>query len=203
MPKRTKIVATLGPATADLEVLKDMVRAGLDVVRLNLSHGSHDSHATMLELVRRAASEVGRCIGVMVDLQGPKIRVERFRDGVVELQRGAPFSLDAALDSDAGDATQVGISYKNLPSDVTPGDILLLNDGLIRLKVERVAGTRIDTRVEIGGRVSDRKGLNRLGGGLSLGALTEKDRADIQFAAKAGADYLAVSFPRQASDIDE
>lgn len=202
MPRRTKIVATLGPSTADAKVMRALIDAGLDVVRLNLSHGTHDTHRRQLEVTRTAAAEAGRSIGVMVDLQGPKIRIERFKDGPIELREGRPFALDAALAPDAGDETQVGITYKDLPRDVHKGDTLLLNDGLLRLKVTAVHGPRIDTEVEVGGRLSNGKGINRQGGGLSVSALTDKDREDIRFAAEVEADYLAVSFPRQAGDIE-
>ncbi len=203
MPRRTKIVATLGPATADLAVMEAMLRAGLDVVRLNLSHGDHDSHRRQLELVQEAAQRQRRTVGIMLDLQGPKIRIERFRNGPVQLRRGASFVLDAALGSDEGDEQQVGITYKDLPKDVRAGDTLLLADGLLQLRVEQVQGPRIHTRVEVGGTLGNSKGINRLGGGLSVGALTDKDREDIRFAAEVGADYLAVSFPRDAADIEE
>ncbi len=203
MPKRTKIVATLGPATADPAVLSAMLEAGLDVVRLNLSHGDHAGHRRQLELVRQAAASHHQCLAVMLDLQGPKIRIERFRNGPVELKPGRPFVLDADLASDAGDERQVGITYKGLPGDVCAGDMLLLDDGLIRLKVERVEDRRIHTEIEIGGILGNAKGINRLGGGLSVAALTDKDREDIRFAAEVEADYLAVSFPRNAADIEK
>ena len=203
MPRRTKIVATLGPSTATPEVVDAMLRAGLDVVRLNLSHGSHDSHRAQLQLVREAAMRLDRTVGVMLDLQGPKIRIDRFANGSVVLSEGQPFTLDAELGRDAGNEERVGIAYKRLPRDVAAGDILLLADGLIRLQVERVDGPRIHTRVVVGGVLSNSKGINRLGGGLSVSALTDKDREDIRFAAEVEADYLAVSFPKDADDINE
>ncbi len=203
MRRRTKIVATLGPATAYPEVMAAMMAAGLDVARLNLSHGTHDSHRLQLRLAREAAAAAGRPLAFMFDLQGPKIRIERFRDGAVTLVEGQRFVLDAELPGDAGNQDQVGITYKALPRDVRPGDCLLLADGLIRLEVEKVDGPRILTRVTVGGLLSGGKGINRLGGGLSVAALPDKDREDIRFAAAEGADYLAVSFPKDRRDIEE
>ena len=201
--RRAKIVATLGPATDDLEVLTQMMRAGLDVVRLNASHGTVADRRRRLAQVRDAAQRANRCIGVLLDLAGPKIRIECFREGRVQLEDGAPFRLDTALDPKGGTAAAVGVAYKNLPQDVGAGDTLLLNDGQIVLDVVRVAGTAIDTRVRVGGTLSDRKGLNRQGGGISAPALAARDREDIVFAAEEGIDYLAVSFAREARDIEE
>jgi pyruvate kinase len=201
--RRAKIVATLGPATDDPRVLADMVRAGVDVVRVNFSHGSLPDHARRLERVREAAKRAGRYVGVLGDLQGPKIRVERFVGGKVLLADGAPFALDASLGVDAGDERAVGIAYKKLPSDVSVGDVLLLNDGQISLQVQSIEGPRIDTRVLVGGELGNNKGINRQGGGLSAGALTDKDREDIPLAASLKVDYLAVSFARDASDMNE
>ncbi|MCC5812761.1 MAG: pyruvate kinase [Ectothiorhodospiraceae bacterium] len=201
MPRRTKIVATLGPATDDPKVLEALVNAGVDVVRLNFSHGKPEDHQRRMTALRETAARLGRDVAVLGDLQGPKIRIDRFREGPVTLREGAPFSLDAELGADDGDATQVGITYKDLPRDVGPGDVLLLNDGLLVLRVEWVEGPRIQCTVEQGGELSDSKGINRQGGGLSAGALTEKDREDIVAAARMGVDYLAISFPRTADDI--
>ncbi|HKD53035.1 MAG TPA: pyruvate kinase [Steroidobacteraceae bacterium] len=201
--RRAKIVATLGPATDDLEVLTQMMRAGLDVVRLNASHGTADDRRRRLRQVHEAAQRADRCVGVLLDLAGPKIRIECFRDGRVLLNEGAPFTLDTALDPRGGTAEAVGVAYQDLPKDVAPGDTLLLNDGQIVLDVVRVAGTTIDTRVRVGGELSDRKGLNRQGGGISAPPLSERDREDIRFAAEEGIDYLAVSFAREAADIEE
>jgi pyruvate kinase len=203
MLRRTKIVATLGPATDTPGVLERMVRAGVDVVRLNFSHGAPADHRRRVELARAAAAAAGRDLGILADLQGPKIRIERFQDGAVTLEDGAAFALDAALAPEAGDAAAVGITYKDLPRDVAPGDRLLLNDGLIVLAVEKVAGTRIHTRVESGGVLSNSKGINRQGGGLTAKALTDKDHADIKTAAGLGVDYVAISFPRDARDVEE
>src|SRR6202167_155232 len=199
--RRTKIVATLGPATDNPEVMADMIRAGLDVARINFSHGTRDSQRKRIEMVRAAAREAGRYIGLLADLAGPKIRIESFRDGPVQLVDGAPFTLDTALDPQAGSITEVGCAYQELPSDVHRGDVLLLNDGLIVLEVENVAGTRISTVVRSGGELSNRKGLNRQGGGISAAAVTDKDLEDIRLVAELGVDYLAVSFARDADDI--
>ncbi|MGO9633880.1 MAG: pyruvate kinase [Steroidobacteraceae bacterium] len=201
--RRSKIVATLGPATDDPKILADMVRAGVDVVRLNFSHGETSDHARRLDLVRQAAKLAGRYVGVLGDLQGPKIRIDRFAAGKVDLADGAEFTLDAELAVDAGTDHAVGIAYKKLPSDVFPGDILLLNDGKISLQVLEVSGPRIRTRVLVGGELGNNKGINRQGGGLSAGALTDKDREDIQIAARLKVDYLAISFPRDAADMNE
>jgi pyruvate kinase len=201
--RRAKIVATLGPATDDLEVLTQMMRAGLDVVRLNASHGTVADRRRRLAQVREAARRADRCVGVLLDLAGPKIRIECFREGRVQLTEGSQFTLDTALDPKAGTALAVGVAYKNLPKDVAAGDTLLLNDGQIVLDVVRVAGTTIETRVRVGGELSDRKGLNRQGGGISAPCLSERDREDIGFAAEEGVDYVAVSFAREASDIEE
>ncbi len=201
--RRTKIVATLGPATDDTKVLTDMIRAGVDVVRLNFSHGAVADHARRLDLVRAAAKSAGRYVGVLGDLQGPKIRIDRFAAGKVELVDGAEFILDASLAADAGTDRAVGIAYKRLPSDVFAGDVLLLNDGQISLQVLETDGPRIKTRVLVGGELGNNKGINRQGGGLSAGALTDKDRDDIHVAAALRVDYLAVSFARDGSDMNE
>ncbi|HEX4647244.1 MAG TPA: pyruvate kinase [Steroidobacteraceae bacterium] len=203
MLRRTKIVATLGPATDSLEVLTDMMRAGLDVVRLNASHGTVADRRRRLALVREAAHRADRCVGVLLDLSGPKIRIECFRDGRVQLAEGAAFTLDTGLDPKAGDASRVGCAYTSLPRDVTPGDRLLLADGQIVLEVESVGATTVETKVRVGGELSDRKGLNREGGGFSAPAVSERDREDIQFAGEEGVDYVAVSFVRVAADIEE
>ncbi|ROR34160.1 pyruvate kinase [Inmirania thermothiophila] len=202
-PRRTKIVATLGPATDDPAVLDALIRAGIDVARVNFSHGDAASHRRRARLLRERAEACGREVGLLMDLQGPKIRIERFRNGPVHLREGAAFAIDPDCPPDAGDETCVGITYKDLPRDVGPGDILLLDDGAIVLEVERVRGRRIETRVVVGGELSDAKGINRRGGGLSARALTDKDRADIRVAAELEADYLAVSFPRGGEDVAE
>ena len=201
--RRTKIVATLGPATDDPAVLTEMVRAGVDVVRLNFSHGAVADHARRVESVREAARKAGRYVGVLGDLQGPKIRIDRFVAGKVQLIDGAVFTLDASLAVDAGTEDSVGIAYKKLPTDVFAGDVLLLNDGQISLQVVSIDGPRIRTVVMVGGELGNSKGINRQGGGLSAGALTDKDREDIVSAAKLKVDYLGVSFPRDAADMEE
>jgi pyruvate kinase len=203
MPRRTKIVATLGPATDDAKVLAELIRAGADVVRVNFSHGKFEDHARRVALVRDAALSVGRYVGILGDLSGPKIRIERFVKGSVELAEGAIFTLDVSLNPGAGTVDVVGCAYKDLPRDVRAGDTLLLNDGLIVLEVEDVDGPRVRTRVVVGGELSNNKGLNRRGGGLSAGALTDKDREDIPIAARLEVDYLAVSFPKSGEDMAE
>jgi pyruvate kinase len=180
-----------------------MMHAGLDVVRLNASHGTVEDRRKRLALVREAAARADKCIGVLLDLGGPKIRIEGFRDGRVMLQEGQPFTLDTALDPKAGTVETVGVAYKDLPKDVIAGDALLLADGQIVLDVDRVSGTRIETHVRVGGELSDRKGLNRQGGGISAPAVSDKDREDIRFAADEGIDYVAVSFARDAADIEQ
>jgi pyruvate kinase len=199
--RRTKIVATLGPATDSPEVMSGMVAAGLDVARINFSHGTRESQRKRVELVRHAAHEAGRYVGLLADLAGPKIRIESFRDGPVQLVEGEPFALDTALDPQGGSCLEVGCAYQELPSDVHAGDVLLLADGHIVLQVEKVVGTRISTVVRSGGELSNRKGLNRQGGGISAPALTAKDLEDIRLAAELGIDYLAVSFARDADDM--
>lgn len=202
-PRRTKIIATLGPATDNPETLTQMIAAGVDLVRLNFSHGSAEQHKTRTEMVRACARAAGKEIGVIADLQGPKIRIARFKNSRIKLQQGAVFILDANLDSDAGDEKTVGIDYKNLPNDVRANDTLLLDDGRLVLQVERIEKSRIICRVTVGGELSNNKGINRLGGGLTVKALTDKDRADMKTAAAIGVDYVAISFPRSADDMLE
>ncbi|KVE39460.1 pyruvate kinase [Burkholderia sp. TSV86] len=200
MHRATKIVATIGPASSSPEVLLQMMQAGLDVVRLNFSHGSADDHRARAEMVRDAARKVGREIAIMADLQGPKIRVGKFEAGKTMLTPGQPFILDAGCE--LGNDERVGLDYKELPRDLKPGDVLLLNDGLIVLKVERVVGDEIHTTVTVGGELSNNKGINRQGGGLSAPALTAKDMEDIRTAMSLGADLVAVSFPKTATDME-
>ena len=199
MSRRTKIVATLGPASSDKRTLARMIDAGLDVVRMNFSHGTASEHIERVELVRALARKAGRSIGVMVDLQGPKIRIGRFEHDRVTLGTGDKFVLDA--ECKLGDAGRVGLDYQNLPQDVAPGDTLLLDDGRIVLGVVEVEGPRIFCMVEQGGELSNNKGINRKGGGLTAPALTGKDVEDIRTAAQLKADFLAVSFPRSGADI--
>jgi pyruvate kinase len=203
MFRRTKIVATLGPATDNATVLRKLIEAGVDVIRVNFSHGSAALHASRVASARECARALSRSLGVMVDLQGPKIRIGKFREHRVELVEGETFILDADLPLDAGTAHRVGVTYKVLPQDVGRGATLLLDDGRIVLWVEQVVGNEIHCRVVVGGELSDNKGINRQGGGLSAKALTEKDREDIKTAAALDADYLAISFPRSAADVHE
>jgi pyruvate kinase len=200
--RRTKIVATLGPATDDPAVLGRMISEGLDVARINASHGTQADHARRLEQVRSAARAADRSVGVLMDLGGPKIRIEGFRDGPIRLEDGQAFDLDTALGSKAGTLHEVGVAYQGLLNDVSAGDVLLLADGNIVLDVIAVEGTRIRCRVRSGGELSDRKGLNRQGGGISAPALSDKDREDIKFASAQRIDYIAVSFARDAADIE-
>lgn len=202
MLRRTKIVATLGPASESAEVLEQLILAGVNVVRLNFSHGSPEDHKKRAELVRSLAAKHNRYVAVLGDLQGPKIRVARFANGKIHLNVGDKFVLDASLERDAGNQDQVGIDYKELPNDCVPGDMLLLDDGRVVLKVDRIEGTRIYTTTAVGGPLSNNKGINRQGGGLTAPALTEKDMADIKTAAEIDVDYLAVSFPRSAEDMN-
>ena len=203
MLRRTKIVTTLGPSTDDPQVLGDMIDAGLDVARMNFSHGGHDEMRARYHGLLKVAGERGRVVGVIGDLQGPKIRVRRFAKSAVKLKKGHGFFLDAAFPDGEGTKKGVGVAYDQLHEDVAAGDTLLLNDGQIILKVDDVDGTRINTTVVIGGVLSDFKGINREGGGLSAPALTDKDRDDIRLAAELGMDYLAVSFVRSADDVHE
>lgn len=203
MLRRTKIVCTLGPATDNRHELQKMIQAGMDVVRVNFSHGTAKEHESRIALVRECAAEAGREIGILADLQGPKIRIARFRDKKVVLQPGASFVLDAELGVDEGTIEHVGIDYKELPNDVHAGDTLLLDDGRIVLSVVSVKGPQITCIVEVGGELSNHKGINRLGGGLSAGALTDKDRADLKIAAALNVDYVAISFPRSSADVIE
>ncbi|MEZ5498533.1 MAG: pyruvate kinase [Steroidobacteraceae bacterium] len=203
MRRRTKIVATLGPATDSLATLCEMIEAGMNVARVNFSHGKPEDHRQRIKLLNEAALRTGQYVGILGDLSGPKIRIESFRDGSVQLHEGQPFVLDIGLDPANGDAERVGVAYKDLATDVCAGDALLLSDGQIVLDVVRVAAGQIHTTVRNGGELGSRKGLNRHGGGISAPALTEKDMADIRFAAELGVDYLAVSFARSAADIKQ
>ncbi|MDA0225519.1 MAG: pyruvate kinase [Proteobacteria bacterium] len=199
MLRSTKIVATLGPASSDPEVLERMIRAGVDVVRLNFSHGSAADHMARAELVKDLSRRTGRTVAIMCDLQGPKIRVGKFAEGKVTLEKGARFVLDATCPM--GDVGRVGLDYKELPRDVEPGVMLLLDDGRIKLEVTDVRGEEIRTIVRVGGVLSNNKGINRQGGGLTAPALTAKDMEDIKTAAKLNADYIAVSFPKSGADM--
>ncbi len=201
MLRRTKIVATLGPACTDPKVLDRMLEAGVDVVRLNFSHGTAEEHQQRCELVRSLAKTRGRAVGVLVDLQGPKIRIGKFENGKIFLKPGDPFIFDA--NCKMGDQTRVGLDYPELVRDVARGATLLLDDGRVEMWVEEVKGDEVFCKVVQGGALSNNKGINRKGGGLSAAALTEKDIEDIKTAALIKADYLAVSFPRSAADIQQ
>ncbi len=199
MIRATKIVATIGPASSDPDILAKMIKAGVNVVRLNFSHGKAQDHIERASLVRQAAAACGREIAIMADLQGPKIRIGKFEHGKIFLESGSKFVLDA--DCELGNQATVGLDYKELPRDLKPADVLLLNDGLIVLVVDKIVGSAIHTTVRIGGELSNNKGINRLGGGLSAPALTAKDMEDIKTAMSFQADYIAVSFPKNATDM--
>jgi len=199
MLRSTKIVATLGPSSSEPAVLERMVRAGVDVVRLNFSHGTAEDHLKRANLVKEISSRVGRTVAIMCDLQGPKIRVGKFKEGKINLEKGAPFILDAA--AEMGDSSRSGLDYKELPRDVEPGALLLLDDGKIVLEVTDVRGEEVHTLVRHGGVLSNNKGINRQGGGLTAPALTAKDMEDIKTATRLQADYLAVSFPKSGADM--
>ena len=202
--RRTKILATLGPATDKPGVLEELFKAGIDVVRLNFSHGSAQDHIDRANRVRAISKQTGRRVGILADLQGPKIRIERFKENKVWLEDGQDFALDINLGKLDGDNTQVGISYKPLAREVKPGTRLLLDDGRVVLDVVNVVDeTRVNCTVVVGGDLSNNKGINLLGGGLSAAALTDKDKEDIKTVAQIDADYVAISFPRTADDMHE
>jgi pyruvate kinase len=200
MLRRTKIVATLGPVSSDKKMLEQMIRAGVDLVRMNFSHGSAQDHIARAETVRAAAAAAGRTVGILADLQGPKIRVRKFENDKIVLNNGDTFILDAGLEG-LGDQQRVGLDYKDLPKDVSKGSVLLLNDGMLEFVVTEVKGLQVICKVVRGGVLSNNKGINRKGGGLTAPALTEKDKEDIVTAALIKADYLAVSFPRNGDDM--
>ena len=200
--RRTKIVTTLGPATDRGNTLEKIIAAGANMVRMNFSHGVPEDHIERANKVREIAAKLGKTVAILGDLQGPKIRVSTFKDGKIFLNIGDKFTLDADLPRGEGHQDAVGLDYKNLPNDVVPGDILLLDDGNVQLKVLEVEGVKVHTEVTVGGPLSNNKGINKLGGGLSAPALTEKDKNDIKLAAKIGVDYLAVSFPQSSADLN-
>jgi pyruvate kinase len=202
MFRRTKIVATIGPASAPEAMLDRLITAGVNVFRLNFSHGSAADHRQVAACIRAAADRQQRTVAILADLQGPKIRIGRFRDGPVLLRHGQSFVLDAGMDEMAGEPDRVGITYKELVSDCRVGDTLLLDDGLIEMQVDDVRDNALHCTVTVGGKLSNNKGVNRKGGGLTAPALTEKDLADIITAADMGVDYLALSFPRDSADVD-
>ena len=199
--RATKIVATLGPASSDPALLEEMIRAGVNVVRLNFSHGTAQDHIDRAAMVRTVAQRAGREVAIMADLQGPKIRVGKFAEGKVNLEVGQAFVLDA-LRTEPGDINGVGLDYKALPREVKAGDVLLLNDGLIVITVDKVVGEQVHTIVTLGGVLSNNKGINKKGGGLTAPALTAKDMEDIRTAMAFQADYVAVSFPKSCTDME-
>ena len=201
MPRATKIVATLGPASSSPEVLERMIRAGVDVVRMNFSHGKAQDHIDRATLVRDVARRAGREVAIMADLQGPKIRVGKFEGDKTLLEPGQKFILDGAT-TELGSNERVGLDYKELPRDVKAGDVLLLNDGLLKLVVDAVRGEEVHTTVVVGGVLSNNKGINKAGGGLTAPALTSKDMEDIKTAMSFQCEYLAVSFPKTATDME-
>ena len=199
MRRATKIVATLGPASSEPAVLRRLLQAGVNVVRVNFSHGKAEEHVRTVENVRAIAAELKTEIGVLADLQGPKIRIGTFVDGKIDLAPGDRFIFD--IDCEIGDQQRVGLDYKELVHDVRAGDTLLLNDGRMTMRVDHVTDTTIDCTVILGGVLSNRKGINRQGGGLSAPALTSKDMEDIKTAVAIKADFVAVSFPKNAADM--
>lgn len=201
--RRTKIVATIGPSTDTPASIEKMLAAGVDVVRMNFSHGEAEDHIKRAHMVREAANRLGRIVAILGDLQGPKIRIERFKEDKITINDGDTFILDSQMNKYAGTHECVGIAYKELPNDVVAGDDLLLDDGRIVLQVVRVTEQKIYTKVVVGGVLSNNKGINKRGGGISAEALSEKDKADIKIAAEIGVDFLAVSFPRSADDLHQ
>ncbi|GHA37817.1 pyruvate kinase [Photobacterium aphoticum] len=199
--RRTKIVTTLGPATDRDNNLEKIIAAGANVVRMNFSHGSPEDHIQRTKTVREIAAKLGKHVAILGDLQGPKIRVSTFKDNKIQLAIGDVFTLDSDLPKGEGNQQAVGLDYKELPKDVEADDILLLDDGRVQLKVTSVEGNKVHTVVTVGGPLSNNKGINKKGGGLSAEALTDKDKADIITAAQMGVDYLAVSFPRNGEDM--
>jgi pyruvate kinase len=200
--RRTKIIATLGPATDSRAALSGIIAAGANVLRINLSHGSDEEQAERARQVREVAMELGREVAILADLRGPKIRIQRFVNDSVTLDPGDPFFLDASDQPEPGTGAGVGVTYKELPRDVKPGQLLLLDDGLITMRVTAIEGSRVHCEVVNGGRLGSRKGLNLQGGGLSIPGIAEHDFRDIERAAVMDVDYLAVSFPRNAQDME-
>ena len=197
--RRAKIVATLGPASSSYDQIKAIIDAGVDVARMNLSHGSHDVHEGIYKSVRKAALDSGKSIGIFVDLQGPKIRLAKFKDGPVHLAKGATFKI--TIEDVEGDVNICGTTFKGLPEDVKIGDFLLIDDGKVRLRATEVSKTTVTTEVEIAGDVSNNKGINLPGVAVNVPALSEKDEEDLRWALKVGVDMIALSFVRNASDI--
>ena len=201
--RRTKIIATLGPATDAPGVLEQLVESGVDVFRLNYSHQDHAHHEQRLKEIRKLSEKHKHAVAIMADLQGPKVRIEHFFGGKVQLVEGSEFIIDTDMDSELGDEKHVGVSYKNLPRDVRSGDTLLIDDGRIVMRVKEVGDHEVNCEVVTGGELSNNKGLNLQGGGLSTSAVTDKDRNDLQHAVDIGVDYIAVSFVHVANDIIE
>jgi pyruvate kinase len=197
--RRAKIVATLGPASSSYEQVRAIIDAGVDVARMNLSHGSHDVHEEIYKTVRKAAADAGKSLGIFVDLQGPKIRLAKFKDGPVHLAKGAIFKI--TIEEVEGDVNICGTTFKGLPADVKVGDVLLIDDGKVRLRATAVSATTVTTEVEIAGDVSNNKGINLPGVAVNVPALSEKDEGDLRWALKIGVDMIALSFVRNASDI--
>jgi len=199
--RRTKIIATLGPATDESGVLEKLIAAGVDVFRLNYSHQTHNHHEKRMKEIRRLSLEYKHAVAVIADLQGPKIRIENFKSGKIQLKEGGNFKINTKLSSDSGDESQVGISYKQLANDLKVNDRLLIDDGRIVLGVLSIDNCIIDCEVITGGELTNSKGINLQGGGLSADALTNKDIEDMKHAAKIEVDFVAISFPRDANDI--
>ncbi len=201
--RRTKIIVTLGPSTDRPEVMEKLMQIGVDIFRINYSHQTQADHQKRIDAVRKFAASAGMEVAIMADLQGPRIRLRQFRDGQVMLERDAAFVLDAGLDEHAGDVTRVGVTYDQLPAEVQPGSSLLIDDGRVALRVQKVRGMEVHCEVVRGGELSGHKGINMPGSRLSLGALTAKDRSDLRHAAQAGVDYFAISFVRDVADVKE
>jgi len=201
--RRTKIVATLGPGSSSSEVILEMIQAGVDVFRLNFSHGTHEEQKHRADLIRVCSENTGRIVGILADLQGPKIRTHKFKDGQVQLIKGETFILDASLDKNEGTQERVGLAYKDLPKDVKPGDILLLDDGRVELEVAEVVGEEVRCTVIYTCLLSNNKGINLKGGGLSAPALTDKDKEDLKAAVAMEVDYVALSFARTAAEVNQ
>lgn len=201
MLRRTKIIATIGPATEELNILKAIILAGVDIIRVNMSHGTTKDHIKWLKSIAQVGKEVNKEIGILVDLQGPKLRIAKFQNNAIELAPGDKFILDSNLAANAGNQLAVGIDYPNLPNDVTTGDILLFDDGRIIMEVSEVLPNQVHCIVQIGGILSNNKGFNKQGGGLSANAITDKDHHDILLAAEYNANYIGLSFTRSAQDI--
>lgn len=201
--RRTKIIATIGPASESEEELTAMIKAGMNLARLNFSHGTANEHIQRAKRIRAVARKLNCDVGILADLQGPKIRIACFKGDSVELKADASFVLDPSIAENAGDENQVGIAYKDLPNDVKKGDRLLLDDGRLELLVDKIENTRIYTKVIVGGELLNHKGINLAGGGLTAPALTDKDKTDLKTAVAMNADYIAISFPRNAADMYE